>query len=627
MLGLVPESDWEPVGVSELEPTADEAVKSFSNTLVVAGPGAGKTELLAQKASFLFETGKCCWPHRVLAISFKKDAAKNLGERVSERCGDNSDRFVSLTLDSFAKNLVDRFRLALPAEWRPNSDYKVRTTGISPDEAFHWLEGVEIPPEIPPVGFGKYNKGQLRKIMDTLVHGVELPYDSESTKPLLRLLGRQWWSRQLQVSSDNPSLTFPMLSRLAAFLLRQNPKICRAIRYTYSNVFLDEFQDTTGSQWDLVRAAFMGSDSVLTAVGDNKQRIMVWAGALEDVFEKFSEDFGASQLDLVRNYRSVPELVRIQRDIAKAVESTGEVAVVEARSEGDGICSVYEFSCPEHEAVFFADLISREIQEGHYEVRDYCVLVRQRTGDMVAQLRDELQTRGIRLRDESILQDLRTEPLTTIVLSLVALATRKRDADAWEVLCSSLIDLIELDEDGIKLESLAVRHIDAVRQCLGSGEGIKGVPEAVVAVMGADRYRAVFGQYAVGDYLDSIMGRLGEVLDEALDEIGDVAEVVDLIIGHDVIPAMTIHKSKGLEFETVIFLGLEDGQWWNFRMQPEEEKRAFFVAFSRAKSRAFFSLSDLRDTAYGRRRQSKNDVGDLHDILISAGVEVFDKRE
>src|SRR5215468_11328786 len=101
-------SVWRPVGVESLEPAAERAVRSSSNTVVVAGPGAGKTELLAQRACFLLQTGTCEWPFRILAISFKRDAARNLGDRVRLRCGHElSARFDSFTFDSFAKRLVD----------------------------------------------------------------------------------------------------------------------------------------------------------------------------------------------------------------------------------------------------------------------------------------------------------------------------------------------------------------------------------------------------------------------------------------------------------------------------------------------------------------------------------------
>ena len=74
---------WSPSEGLILEPAALMAVKNLENSLVVAGPGAGKTELLAQKASYLLETNSCVNPSKILAISFKKDAAINLKNRIT----------------------------------------------------------------------------------------------------------------------------------------------------------------------------------------------------------------------------------------------------------------------------------------------------------------------------------------------------------------------------------------------------------------------------------------------------------------------------------------------------------------------------------------------------------------
>src|SRR5690606_27488907 len=90
--------------------------------------GAGKTEFLAQKATFLLQTGLCQEPKRILAISFKQDAARNLSERVDKRCPpEQARRFDSYTFDAFAKSLVDRFRSAIPPAYRPPRDYRIVT--------------------------------------------------------------------------------------------------------------------------------------------------------------------------------------------------------------------------------------------------------------------------------------------------------------------------------------------------------------------------------------------------------------------------------------------------------------------------------------------------------------------
>src|SRR3546814_4470384 len=100
---MIDPADWTPAAEYILEPNAVSAVtETERNVLAVAGPGAGKTELLAQRADFLLRTTVCPYPRRILAISFKTDAAENLRKRVTERCGaDLARRLDSHTFHAF----------------------------------------------------------------------------------------------------------------------------------------------------------------------------------------------------------------------------------------------------------------------------------------------------------------------------------------------------------------------------------------------------------------------------------------------------------------------------------------------------------------------------------------------
>jgi superfamily I DNA/RNA helicase len=124
---VIQPEDWTPVGGLELEPNALKAVRETNaNVVVTAGPGAGKTELLAQRADFLFRTGASPYPKRILAISFKVDAARNLQSRVRLRSGSQyAARFDSFTFHAFAKRLIDNYRSALTGLNALNSDYRI----------------------------------------------------------------------------------------------------------------------------------------------------------------------------------------------------------------------------------------------------------------------------------------------------------------------------------------------------------------------------------------------------------------------------------------------------------------------------------------------------------------------
>ena len=155
-----------------------------------------------------------------------------------------------------------------------------------------------------------------------------------------------------------------------------------ALRLTYSHLFMDEFQDTTQVQYDLAKAIFMDSDTVVTAVGDNKQQIMRWAMAMADPFTPYEADFKAQRTPLHNNYRSSPDLVRIQDVLAKALDAKASTPVskIEGTISGDS-CAVWDFSTPSIEADRLADFIAKQMAEHKLAPRDFSILVRQKPGD------------------------------------------------------------------------------------------------------------------------------------------------------------------------------------------------------------------------------------------------------
>lgn len=236
---IVHPDKWLPCDGISLEEAADTAVRcSDRHVLVVAGPGAGKTELLAQKAAFLFQTNQCREPQKILAISFKTDAAQNLKERVEKRCGtDIKGRFVSMTYDAFAKNILDHFLYALPDELRPATDYLVNDPDII-DAAFH-CAGFKNP--------NGFTQSRLKTEYDDILSRISLPLTGDG-------LGHKVWPLLLKGFNGNKAtLTFKMIMMLAMYIIETNPYIKQALQMTYSFVFLDEFQDTTAIQYAFVK--------------------------------------------------------------------------------------------------------------------------------------------------------------------------------------------------------------------------------------------------------------------------------------------------------------------------------------------------------------------------------------
>lgn len=105
-------------------------------------------------------------------------------------------------------------------------------------------------------------------------------------------------------------------------------------------------------------------------------------------------------------------------------------------------------------------------------------------------------------------------------------------------------------------------------------------------------------------------------------EAPDWSAAIDGVEGVGSVPIMTMHKSKGLEYHTVVFVGLEDSALWTFANSPAEETRGFFVAFSRARKRVLFTFCQERPRRPGEsaRPQQRTAIGRLYNLLGEAGI-------
>lgn len=612
---------WRPQGLGDLEPNAWTALREQGCVAVVAGPGAGKTEFLAQRAAYLLQTGICPAPRRILAISFKTDAAANLAQRVEQRCPPElARRFVSQTFDSFTKGLVDRFLHAIPSEWRPTRPYSLLfPTRNQIDGFLDHARGAADPKWAREIaGISPF------RFEPVVVGPFEIPLRASAPASGAEYAAAAWL-RSL-VKSKPSTLTFTAINRLAQLLIRANPQLARALRATYPFVFVDEFQDTTFGQYSFLRSAFGSGSISVTAVGDDKQRIMGWAGARLDAFSQFEKDFAAKRVRLLFNFRSSPELVSIQHVIARRLEADAQPAQSKTSCaiSGDAAQVWVSDSCDE-EASHLAAWLKQDMTARGKDPRDYVILVRQKADQYEDELSPALQVMGLRLRNESrqlgkiSLQDLLVDTYSGIVIAMLRLAASTRDALAWNVASAAVLRLREIDEDdearslaAIKELSECVKRLRAEMVTPPSSERASQLAAKVFAFLDAKRLRRTYLEYAKGDLLDLVAESVEIHLANCSEAASSWTQVLDLYEGNDQVPLMTVHKSKGLEYDTIVFVGMDDAAWWSFRFDDPEGLSTFFVAITRAKQRAIFSFC--------RERGPRSKVAPLFELLTEAGV-------
>lgn len=612
---------WAPKGIDELEPVAWDALRYDGSVCVVAGPGAGKTEFLAQRADYLLSTGRCRRPRNILAISFKRDAARNLAERVAKRSPEASSRFHSMTFDAFTKSLVDRFRAALPSDWALRGDYEIRFSGRQDISTFlndlaascdKWRAAVHSLPRetfLPAV------------VGDFLLPRQVPPADSAQAFAVL-----SWWRRMYR-DRDPQIVDFVMLNRLAELIIRSTPQIQRALQMTYPFVFVDEFQDTTYAQYSFLRSVFSGRRCVVTAVGDNKQRIMGWAGALDDAFQEIHADFDAELFELEWNFRSSDELIEVQHVVALTLDGTAQRAVSRANTTIDGpAAEIWRFASEDEEARHIADWIAADCAEFGRSPAEYALLARQKTSDFEPRFSRELARVGIRLRNDDRevgklrVQDLLADDLALIMLGLFRLAASAGgNGRIWTTVSDAIVRLHGMEhaqDDGYDADASLSRFIKRFRAWLSEHESSVNTAhtaaDMAMEFVGADAVRRVFPTHRTVEAVDVVLEAFKARMDQVVRPGMTWTQICDEFEGREAVTLMTVHKSKGLEYHTVFFLSIDDQQWWSFAREPEASTATFFVGLSRAEQRTIFT--------YCAERGTRESVEALYDLLRTAGV-------
>lgn len=531
---MIPPEDWVPADGITLEKNALLAAREQETDVVVsAGPGAGKTELLAQRADFLLTTGGCRYPRRILAISFKVDAARNIRERVRRRCGEQlAARFDSFTFHAFAKRIVDNYRVLLTGVDALDPDYNL--------------------------------------------------------DPWQRIQRRQ--------------ITFDDLVRLAIDILQMSPLARNAIRQTYTHVFLDEFQDATDKQYLLLTEAFLGSDAILTAVGDTKQRIMTFAGALDGIMKTYGADFDATSLTLYQNFRSAPVLRRMQNRMVQVMDPPAAVPMADLAGD-DGSVDVLFFGSGHDEADAVADRIQGWLDEG-VEPQEIAVLVRQQPHLVCDHLITELLARGVPSRNEQVRQDLTAEPAAAAVLNLIHLLAGDRRSAAYEHLTRVATLTSPTEEMALRNARALSRFLTLKRRQVRTGTSARSNPstwaiivDEFVDLITRPALTALSSEYQRGPRLGQIINQTVEAFGEELAKDGDPVDALRRLSEEDAVRILTIHKCKGLEFEKVIVLGVEHELFWSRHV--DENRAEFFVAISRAKSELILTWASTRPRPHG----------------------------
>lgn len=640
----------QPEYLKDLNPEQLEAALCTEGPLLIlAGAGAGKTKTVTYRILHLIKTGVS--PRNILAITFTNKAAREMRERVTHLL--NSDQNFNLPMHSMSSH-----------DYGDRGDRPFVST-------FHSL-GVSILKESGhklgiPRHFVIYDRGDSKTaVKDAL---VELGHDPKQIDPnkILGIISREkgnftsreefeaksgddymgsiaaevWRKYDAKLDKDT-ALDFDDLLFKTAHLLSTHHDIREYYQNKWKYVHVDEYQDTNQVQYRIVQL-LVGKTKNLAVVGDGDQSIYGWRGADIKNILKFEEDYPEAKMVLLeQNYRSTQTILTAANKVIEKNIYRKKKNLFTKNDEGEKI-KIYTAYDETDEANFIANTVREMLDKGEVgAVLPDGSRKKIKPDDIAVLYRANFQSRAI--EDSFLRKNIAYTLLGTKfferkevkdVISYIRLALNPESmVDVKRVINSpvrgigktTLLKVLEGKED--ELPNAAKEKIRSFRSLLSAIEQKTKTDKAsevvkyVITMSGMEksfkdeddqeRLENVRELVTLALKYDSYVQPEGieKMLEEAA--LASDQDTIDEEKDKDKKPGvklMTVHASKGLEFDYVFITGLEQDLFPSGRTRDEasspesseEERRLFYVALTRARRRLFLSHANVR-TIFGNKQ-------------------------
>ncbi|MEA4827194.1 MAG: 3'-5' exonuclease, partial [Clostridium sp.] len=280
---------------------------------------------------------------------------------------------------------------------------------------------------------------------------------------------------------------------------------------------------------------------------------------------------------------------------------------------------------------FLCKKIEMMIKEKMINKKEICILTRNLSDHYCNRLINKLSEVNIEARVENTYQDLLREDIVKIILSIIKLAVAKSSPDEWVFIVNLLkkINGYSAYTKSEKINSLE-KNISGYLRKLNDGlckvrtkEELEEIINSIISYLGIQHLKSLYIQYKKGNYIDKTIENFLNLFWENYNVNKNWNNAIERFKGEYTIPIMSIHKSKGLEFNTVILLGVEGSAFWGIKEKPTEELCNFFVAASRAKENLFFTYSAKRIIKGKVKFGQKNDVKLFYDLMKRSQIVQF----
>jgi DNA helicase II / ATP-dependent DNA helicase PcrA len=634
-----------------LNPAQKEAVTAVKGpVLVLAGPGSGKTRVLAHRVAYLLHTG--IHPRAIMAVTFTNKAAGEMRERINKLVGESvpvSTGWKGLTIGTFHSICARILRAeAGPAGISPN--FVIYDDGEQLTAVRQALRDLKLDDKL-------YRPEAMRGAISKAKNELIKPEAYEATTYWAEVAKRVY-TRYEEILHANGALDFDDLLCRVAWLFQDQTDVLRRYQDRYEYLLVDEFQDTNTAQYDLVCRLAEKSRN-LFGVGDEDQSIYAFRGADYRNVIRFRKDFPEARVVLLeQNYRSTQAILDAANAIIARNQHRTPKKLRTDRGQGLQIIS-HEAYDEADEASFVASTIQRLMREGEITLGDCAVMYR--TNAQSRSLEDAFVARGMpyrlvggvrfyqrrEIKDALAYLRLVHNPADNLSLArIVNVPPRAIGEKTVSTLASWSADLGVSMTGGLALVSgdlnspvldddfrqrtptppahpfaaaaqrsltafykmlarwLAVRDgltvaalLDKITEEAGYATWLRdGTEEGEDRWANLQELRTVAAHY--NDFPPDVR------LTAFLEEVALVSDQDELAEPEDRVTLLTIHTAKGLEFPVVFIVGLEENIFPHSRSledpdQMEEERRLMYVAVTRAKDRLYL-IRAFRRMLYGR---------------------------
>jgi DNA helicase-2/ATP-dependent DNA helicase PcrA len=574
--------------------------------LLVAGAGSGKTRVIVSRIVRLLREGVP--PRRILGITFTNRAAEEMRERVAKALPGSGDLPWLGTFHAFGALLLRRFG---------------RRIGISPGflvyDAHDQLDAIRQILADLRLDEKKFPPARIAGVIERAKReGGSIESASIASGWLFAGKAEEIARAYDEALSAAGAVDFADLIRLPVKLFREAPDTLASVRSEIRHLLVDEFQDVDRGQAELARAVSTGADS-FCAVGDEDQSIYGWRGGSAAPMLSFERDHpGAAVLHLRTNYRTRAPILAAAESVIRNNRARREKRAVASREGGEAPV-LRAFGDADDEARSVAQEAAAEIRRG---TRPKDVAVFYRVNAQSRAVEDALRERGIPYVLRGALSFYDRAPVRD---AMAYLKWFLHPDDAV-----SLKRLLKRPRRGVGEATLSRARDEARLAGLPLSCVLSGIPALARLLALRERWLAAVCRQGPGEAFRTLLGEAGllafldgEGLSEDREDVQELLRLADGSPGEGegalreflervslssrdtgadpdgAVRLMTLHNAKGLEFDTVFLVGVEEGLLPHSRSDGseagiEEERRLFYVGLTRARERASLSFARRR---------------------------------